>query len=440
MERTIPRTTADMLNGFGERTENLSDSYIKRVADAGKVLGLYSRWAQILYRYGKYGKPESGRSRNLQEEKISAYKSRVNREILGAISEIHGISMERASSVYYESLKDANDLVSLILRGSLPHEYVNIFGLRNEVSSFSNNPADHIWRLAHYSRDEAERYQIFRQLQLANMFFELNSTYPNEVIHQHMYLLHDLFNESLYQAGEGYRGNQNLSVTHYCGEYNEFLSFNDDFGGQETKGIYSVRTIHNGKDDIHILTNNRIKGKAEAGGKALQKSTRSNVIEINEHVRDLAGIRFTVIGDTYQRDYLYQRITDVLTIGQSGTNSIISRFEDDTVIDGRSTNGSIDWKRIKVYLRDKDGNEIPQPIELIVDDFEVFWNGLYNVGSANSSRQPRAHGIYETERSQAIFPYLFPQGIYYDAYATLDIPMEMKKHKEHIIDTLRRRF
>ena len=70
MERTIPRTTADMLNGFGERTENLSDSYIQRVTDAGEVLGLYSPWAQILYRYGKYGKPESGRSRNLGEEKF----------------------------------------------------------------------------------------------------------------------------------------------------------------------------------------------------------------------------------------------------------------------------------------------------------------------------------------------------------------------------------
>jgi hypothetical protein len=439
MERTIPRTTADMLNGFGERTENLSDSYIQRVTDAGEVLGLYSPWAQILYRYGKYGKPESGRSRNLQGEKISAYKSRVNREILGAISEIHGISMERASSVYYESLKDANALVSLILRETLPREYVNIFGLRNEVSSFSNNPADHIWRLAHSSRDEAERYQIFRQLQLANMFFELNSNYPNEVIHQYMYLLHELFNESLYQAGEGFRGNQYLSVTHYCGEYNEFLSFHDDFGGQETKGIYSVRTIHNGKDDIHILTNNRIKGKAEAGGKALQKSTRSNVIEINEHVRDLAGIRFTVIGDTGQRDYLYQRITDVLNKAQYGTNSIISRFEDDSVVDGRSTNGGIDWKRIKVYLKDKDGKEISQPIELIVDDFEVFSNGLYYFGSANSSRKPRAHEIYKTERSQAIFPYLFPKDIYYDAYAAVHIPMAMEQHKANIIDNLRRR-
>jgi hypothetical protein len=64
---------------------------------------------------------------------------------------------------------------------------------------------------------------------------------------------------------------------------------------------------------------------------------------------------------------------------------------------------------------------------------------LYYFGSANSSRKPRAHEIYKTERSQAIFPYLFPKDIYYDAYAAVDIPKAMEQHKANIIDNLRRR-
>lgn len=371
------------------------------------------------------------------------YIDRMNRDMFEYVCDVYDVTPDRAEDIVFNAFTDANRLVTNVLAHALPEEHATSFGLRNEVSSFiADEPGDRIWQMAHNARDEREEFQIFQQLQLAHPLIDLHASYPQRRVKGLLYRMQGLLNEDLYN-GESQKGNDDLHfATWHNPTDNEFFGYTPIPGAVPLLHNVSARRLKNGSNSIHIMTNFREKDPHIAMGKLLAKAIdqEDQTLDMHRHVQDLAGLRLTVLGGPQERDVVYQRVLDILgerMIKQSSksmnpTRLQIADIEDDCLIDGRSKNGHIDWRRAKVWLIDPvKGTIMRQPIELVVDDFGLLLNGTYYIGDQHDPRLPEAHLEFERKRAQnPLFGFIFPRDIYQSAYDSIDLEGEMARKRD----------
>ena len=414
-----------------------------------ELLGSYSPLALRVYERGRRGSQRlANPTRQPFDEManpVSAqrYIDRMNRDMFSYICDVYDVTPDRAEDILFNAFSDATRLVSNVLAHALPEEHATSFGLRNEVSSFvAEEPGDRIWQMAHNARDDREEFQLFQQLQLAHPLIDLHASYPQRRVKGLVYRMQGLLNEDLYN-GESQKGNEDLHfATWHHPEDNEFLGYDPIPGAVPLLHNVSARRLKDGKNSIHIMTNFREKDPHTAMGKLLAKTLMDGdpVLDMHHHVQDLAGLRLTVLGGPAERDFVYQRVRDTLQermIKQareplSSSRLHIADVEEDCHIDGRSKNGHIDWRRVKVWLIDPaKGTIMRQPIELVVDDFGLLLNGMYYIGDKHDPRLPEAHLEFERKRAQyPLFGFLYPMNIYKSAYESIDIDGEMAKKRD----------
>lgn len=416
---------------------------------SGTLLKSYSPMALRVYERGRRG------SQRLPNPTVQAfdemrnplpaqkYIDRMSREMSEYICDVYNVTPDRAEDIIYSSFTDATKLVTSVLAHALPEEHATSFGLRNEVSSFvADEPGDRIWQMAHNARDDREEFQLFQQLQLAHPLIDLHASYPQKRVKGLLYRMQGLLNEDLYN-GESQKGNEDLHfVTWHNPDDNEFLGYDPVAGAVPLLHNVSARRLKDGDNSIHIMTNFREKEPYTAMGKLLTKALKDKdpVLDMHRHVQDLAGLRLTVLGGPEERDFVHERVRDILgkrMIRQareplSSSRLHIAHIEDDHLIDGRSTNGHIDWRRTKVWLIDPvKGTVMRQPIELVVDDFGLLQNGYRYIGTETGPRLPEAHLEFERKRAQhPLFGFMFPMDVYRSAYESIDIDSEMARKRD----------
>lgn len=413
------------------------------------LLGYTGREGLELYLYAeaiKNGTELPPSIQHLSEDQIEDLKVTTDAHLSEHIMDRFNVSADQARHLIGDSFKGSNELMKRTLNNALPYEFNNMLGLRNEVSTFKSDIADHIIGLASNYRDSGERFQRLRRLLIAETFLQLYGTYPELQVNATLTDFQDFLNRHLFDSGDEATG------------LLEFTAFHDnetnEFKGLASEGIdctnchikkhgMLTRELQNGASGIHVLTHARVKDYVSAVEKAWSKpANRKEKKELQgdyspefvlpiADVEDIAGTMVTVIGGVAERDYVVENMKAIFhTYGDGYIESV----EDDDELDGRTDCKKIDWRRLKVKLKD-----VPYPIEIIVQDLEVGLNGAYCVVSEGDPRKPKAHLLFENIRSAQLLTHFYPPSENAAIYANNNIEQKVLEKRKAIIDELKTR-
>lgn len=409
---------------------------VDNIAASSELLKCYTGWdGVLLYNYYEELRNSPDLPPTLNTMSPEELMARVDTRVLNYISEAYNVSEDRSRHMLADSLKGSNKLHDSVLERALPYDFKNILGKRNEIAVFPNSVADRIQRVAYKYRDSGERFQGLKQLLTAETFLQLYGNYPEEEVAGNLSGFQDFLNTYLFESGEEATGVLEFSTWH-DNKTNEFISL--AMFGQECQDCHAkqhlltTRELQNGANGIHVLTNSRVKDYVTAVEKAWGKAIKNGgKVRPIIDVEDLAGIMFTVVGGVAERDYVVDKMKDIFATYGAG---YIEDAIDDDELDGRTQCKQIDWRRLKVQLAG-----VPYPIEVIVNDLEVYLNNEYYVGPEGDPRKPRAHLEFERDRAATLLKTFFPESVNAAIYGSTDIQKKILDKKEQLKQQLLQR-
>ncbi len=357
---------------------------------------------------------------------------RTDENLFNTISQTYEVDIEHAKDLFEQSMNGANEMLVDIANTALAGDNSTTFGLRNEILTYPNSFGNRLVRLGKSYRDQGERIQLLSQILPAETFLHFFGAFPRREVKTQLYQFGEFLNEHFFASGEGATGFLEFTAWH-DDETNQYAGIAKR--GEESPGFHAkkhkflTRELQNGGQGIFVLTNPRTKSYITAAEKAWGKALKNGgLVRPTIDVEDFAGLRITTMGGVHEREYVFEKIVE--SLNQYG-GGYIRDFDHDEKIDGRSNSKGIDWRRLKVHLHGVDF-----PIEVIVEDLEVYVNGQYYIGDEKDPRKPKAHLEFERERAETLFRFFFSEQNYQSAYNTVDVEGLIQKRKDDVRETL----
>ncbi|MBI2018169.1 hypothetical protein HYS96_00505 [Candidatus Daviesbacteria bacterium] len=406
MERKLPRITIEMFQPTGRST----------AADR-RITGLLGR------AYGREGLSFFNVTRQGLEPHAQL-STATDRYFYGFIRRAYGLPENMDPQDFYlRQQRHAAEVIDSVLGRALP-AYRHELGLKNEVSLYSESPAD-LLRLLAYPDDGINptlKFELQRHILLSHISASFNSRTLNGRLRTELSRVQMLLNGELYGGRIGDGEDFDVYALHEDGTNSavQVLVTARQYAREQAREIcgalpegchlkrhpFSLRRI--GETDSLVYTNPRKKSDAASILKALAKAVdNGGVIDPLSYVQDSLGIMFVAMGGGNERKELVQRVTTVLQSHPSGVEEIM---EDHHVDRGRGQSEASSFTRLQLKLRD-----ISVPLELIFYTCLGYLNSEYEVGTRDSGTgiyPGRAHDLYELRRSLPVLQVLFPPEIY----------------------------